>query len=198
MEKYRLYGELLTANLYKINSNQNLKEITVFNYYENKDILINLDNKISVSKNIERFFKKYNKLKNTLEIVTKQKQETQKEIDYIESIIFSLENSRNLQDISEIYEEVAGNLNFKKDLKTKNQIRNKKEKEIKVEPIDILGFKVYVGKNNVQNEYLSLKFAAKDDLWFHAQKIHGSHVILKTEGKDDIPDEVIYKCAELA
>ena len=198
MEKYRFYGELLTANLYKINSNQNLKEITVFNYYENKDILIKLDNKISVSKNIERFFKKYNKLKNTLEVVTKQKQETQKEIDYIESIIFSLENSRNLQDISEIYEEVASNLNFKKDLKNKNQIRNKKEKEIKVDPIDILGFKVYVGKNNVQNEYLSLKFAAKDDLWFHAQKIHGSHVILKTEGKDDIPDEVIYKCAELA
>lgn len=198
MEKFRLYGELLTANLYKINSNQNLSEITVFNYYENKDINIKLDNKVSVSKNIEKFFKKYNKLKNTLSIVTEQKKETQKEIDYIESIIFSLENSKNLQDISEVYEEVAENFEIKKNFKNKNQIKSKKQNEIKIEPIDVLGYKVYVGKNNMQNEYLSLKFAGREDLWFHAQKIHGSHVILKTNGQDDIPEEVIYKCASLA
>lgn len=198
MEKFRLYGELLTASLYKINSNQNLSEITVFNYYDNTDITIKLDNKISVSKNIEKFFKKYNKLKNTLNIVTEQKKDTQKEIDYIESIIFSLENAKNLQDISEIYEEVSNNLELKKNIKKSSQIKNKNSKEIKIEPIDILGFKVYVGKNNMQNEYLSLKFARREDLWFHAQKIHGSHVILKTEGKDDIPEEVIYECACLA
>lgn len=198
MEKFRLYGELLTANLYKINSNQNLSEITVFNYYENKDINIKLDNKVSVSKNIEKFFKKYNKLKNTLSIVTEQKKETQKEIDYIESIIFSLENSKNLQDISEVYEEVSENFEIKKNFKNKNQIKSKKQNEIKIEPIDVLGYKVYVGKNNMQNEYLSLKFAGREDLWFHAQKIHGSHVILKTNGQDDIPEEVIYKCACLA
>ncbi len=199
MEKYRLYGELLTANLYKINGNQNLSEITVFNYYDNKDITIKLDNRFSVSKNIERFFKKYNKLKNTLLIVTEQKKETQKEIDYIESIIFSIENAKYMRDISEIYEEVSNNLVVKKDLKKFNQVHsNQKEKEIKIEPIDILGFKVYVGKNNMQNEYLSLKFADRNDLWFHVQKIQGSHVILKTEGKDDIPEEVIYECARLA
>lgn len=199
MEKYRLYGELLTANLYKINSNQNLSEITVFNYYDNKDITIKLDNRFSISKNIERFFKKYNKLKNTLSIVTEQKKETQKEIDYIESIIFSIENAKNIRDISEIYEEVSNNLVVKRDFKKFNQIHNhQKGKEIKIEPIDVFGFKVYVGKNNMQNEYLSLKFADRNDLWFHAQKVQGSHVILKTEGKDDIPEEVIYECARLA
>ena len=198
MEKYRLYGELLTANLYKINGNQNLDKINVFNYYDDKEITIELDNRFSVSKNIEKFFKKYNKLKNTLEIVTEQKKETQKEIDYIESIIFSLENAKYMKDISGIYEEVSNNLVVKKDFKKFNQIHNKKEKEIKLEPIDILGYKVYVGKNNMQNEYLSLKFADRNDLWFHAQKIHGSHVILKTEGKEDIPEEVIYECAKLA
>ncbi len=199
MDKYKLYGELLTANLYKINSNQNLDKIIVFDYYNNEDITIKLDSRYSVSKNIERFFKKYNKLKNTLAIVTEQKKETQKEIDYIESIIFSLENAKYLRDISEIYDEVSKNLVVKKDLKKINQSNNRsKEKNIKIEPIDVLGFKVYVGKNNMQNEYLSLKFASKEDLWFHAQKVHGSHVILKTEGKDDIPEEVIYECARLA
>ena len=199
MEKYRLYGELLTANLYKINSNQNLDKIDVFNYYDNSEITIKLDNRVSVSKNIEKFFKKYNKLKNTLAIVTEQKKETQKEIDYIESIIFSLENAKYMQDISEIYEEVSNNLVVKRDFNKFNQIRNnKKGKEIKIESINILGFKVYVGKNNMQNEYLTLKFADRNDLWFHAQKIHGSHVILKTDGKEDIPEEVIYECAKLA
>lgn len=199
MEKYRLYGELLTANLYKINSNQNLDKIDVFNYYDNSEITIKLDNRVSVSKNIEKFFKKYNKLKNTLAIVTEQKKETQKEIDYIESIIFSLENAKYMQDISEIYEEVSNNLVVKRDFNKFNQIRNnKKGKEIEIESINILGFKVYVGKNNMQNEYLTLKFADRNDLWFHAQKIHGSHVILKTDGKEDIPEEVIYECAKLA
>ena len=195
MDKYRLYGELLTANLYQIDGNKNISEIEVYNYYENKNIIIELDNSITVSKNIERFFKKYNKLKNALNIVSEQKKEAEKEIDYIESIVFSLENSKNLQDIYEIYEEVYSNLNIKKNVKTKTRAKN--EKEIKIEPIDIQGFKVYVGKNNIQNEFLSLKFAKNDDLWFHAQKIHGSHVILKTNN-GDIPENVIYECARLA
>lgn len=200
MEDYRLYGELLTANLYRINSNQNLSEIEVLNYYNNENIVIKLDNKISISKNIEKFFKKYNKLKNTLTIVTEQKKETEKEIDYIESIIFSLENAKNLRDISEIYEEVSSNFEVKKKMKNAKQIRSKKSenKELEIEPIEFLGYKIYVGKNNIQNEYLSLKFANKEDLWFHAQKIHGSHVILKTDEKEDVPEEVLYKCAELA
>ena len=195
MDKYRLYGELLTANLYQIDGNKNISEIEVYNYYENKNIIIELDNSITVSKNIERFFKKYNKLKNALNIVSEQKKEAEKEIDYIESIVFSLENVKNLQDIYEIYEEVYSNLNIKKNAKAKTKVKN--EKEIKIEPIDIQGFKVYVGKNNIQNEFLSLKFAKNDDLWFHAQKIHGSHVILKTNN-EDIPENVIYECARLA
>ncbi len=200
MDKYRLYGELLTANLYKINANQILSEIEVFDYYKNENIIIKLDNKININKNIEKFFKKYNKLKNTLVIVTNQKQEAVRKIDYIESVIFSLDNSKTMQDINEIYEEVLQNFTTKKEMKLKKQKNpsKKKEQEIKLESIEVLGFKVYIGKNNLQNDYLTLKFANKNDLWFHTQKIHGSHVILKTEGKDDIPEEVLYKCASLA
>ena len=199
MEKYKLYGELLTANLYNINSNQNLSEIEVFNYYENKNIIIKLDSKVNVSKNIEKFFKKYNKLKNTLSIVSDQKRQAVREIDYIESIIFSLDSSKTMQDIDEIYEEVSENFVTKKEINLKKQKNvKKKDREIKIEPINVMGFNVYIGKNNIQNEFLTLKFASKEDIWFHTQKIHGSHVILKTEGIEEVPNEVLYECAKLA
>ena len=199
MEKYKLYGELLTANLYNINSNQNLSEIEVFNYYENKNIIIKLDSKVNVSKNIEKFFKKYKKLKNTLSIVSDQKRQAVREIDYIESIIFSLDNSKTMQDIDEIYEEVSENFVTKKEINLKKQKNvKKKDREIKIEPINVMGFNVYIGKNNIQNEFLTLKFASKEDIWFHTQKIHGSHVILKTEGIEEVPNEVLYECAKLA
>jgi len=201
MEKYKLYGELLTANLYKVNNNSNLKEITVENYYDNNSPLtIPLDNTVGVQKNVEKFFKKYNKLKNTLEIVSKQKKDAEKEIDYIESIVFSLENANDLEDISEIYEEVSETLNLKKKL-VQSHPQNKKLKlnaEHNFRVFDINGFKVYVGKNNVQNDYLTLKFASKKDYWFHTQTVHGSHVILKNSEDKEIDSETLYECAKLA
>jgi predicted ribosome quality control (RQC) complex YloA/Tae2 family protein len=157
-----------------------------------------LDSKINVSKNIEKFYKKYNKLKNTLKIVSEQKKEAEKEIDYIESVIYSLEESKTMEDINEIYEEVSENFVTKKDIKKISKVDSKKNRECQISSQDIGGYKVYVGKNNKQNDYLTLKFANKDDIWFHTQKIHGSHVILKTNGQDEIPDEVLYKCAEIA
>ena len=201
MEKYKLYGELLTANLYKVNNNSNLTEITVENYYDNNSPLtIPLDNTVGVQKNVEKFFKKYNKLKNTLEIVSEQKKEAEKEIDYIESIVFSLENANDLEDISEIYEEVSETLNLKKKL-VQSRPQNKKLKlnaEHNFRIFDIDGFKVYVGKNNIQNDYLTLKFATKKDYWFHTQTVHGSHVILKNPEDKEISPEVLYECAKLA
>lgn len=203
MDTYRMYGELLTANLYKINPYENLSKITVENYYENNTpITIPLDNKINVHKNIEKFFKKYNKLKNALIIVSEQKKETEKELDYIESIVFSIENAKSVNDIVDIYSEISENVITKKDVfkKQKNKVSKKKpkEKEIILQSTNIDGFTVYIGKNNVQNDYLSLKFANKNDLWFHTQKIHGSHVLLRNPENIEIPEEVLVKCATLA
>ena len=110
MDRFRLYGELLTANLYKFHGLPNTDKVEVENYYdENKVISIPLDKSIPVSKNIEKYFKKYNKLKNALLIVTEQKKETEKELDYIESIVFSIENSKNLSDLNENYFEISNN-----------------------------------------------------------------------------------------
>ncbi len=206
MDKFRLYGELLTANLYKLNSNENLENVEIENYYdENKLITIPLDKSISVQKNIEKYFKKYNKLKNALSIVSIQKKEAEKELDYIETIVFNLGNSKNLNDINEVYEEIAENVLGKKVISQKEKIKHLKKKpkneNIDLQPISIDEFKIYVGKNNIQNDYISLKLASPNDIWFHVQKLHGSHVLLKNPENleiSEIPENVLFNCALLA
>lgn len=205
MDKFRLYGELLTANLYKIDSSLNYKEFTVINYYDNNNpITIPLDKSISVQKNIEKYFKKYNKLKNALVIVSKQKKEAEQELNYIESIVFNLSNSKTLNDINEVYEEIAENVSTKKAIsKQEKNKQNKKSSSNKIEldSVEIDGYTVYIGKNNIQNDYISLRFSNPNDIWFHTQKIHGSHVLLRNPENldiEDIPENVLFNCARLA
>lgn len=205
MDKFRLYGELLTANLYKLSSNSNEDSISLENYYDNNNLItIPLDKSISIQKNIQKYFKKYNKLKNALEIVSEQKKEAEKELDYIGSIVFSLENAKNIHDLHEIYQEISENITTKKEV-LKNQKNISKKKIIDTtsdfDTIEIQGHTIYIGKNNIQNDYISLKLAKPNDIWFHTQKIHGSHILLRNpENLDfsDIPEDVLYKCACLA
>jgi len=202
MDTYRIYGEILTANLYKLNPNENLSQITLDNYYTNSEITIPLDNKINIQKNIEKYFKKYNKLKNALIVVGEQKKDAEKEINYMESIVFSLENAKHIDDIVEVYSEISENVVTKKEIikkeKNKKLKRKPKETEISLQSQNIDGFTVYIGKNNVQNDYLSLKFANTNDIWFHTQNVHGSHVLLRNPENLEIADETLLKCATLA
>ncbi len=199
MDKYKLYGELLTANLYRFHGDFADPEIVVENYYnENIPITIKLDPTISYSKNVEKFFKKYNKLKNTLNVVTIQKKETELELDYIESIIYSLSNAQTLEDIEEIHNEFSENEQMKKyNYKSFQKINTDNALTNNLKKIIINNYEVYIGKNNKQNDYLSLHYANKSDLWFHAQGFHGAHVILKTNGKTP-DDDTIFKCAQIA
>ena len=207
METYRLYGELITANLYKI-PNEHLKSIELENYYdENKKITIPLDERYLPSINAKRFFKKYNKLKNALEIVTVQKKETMQELDYIESVVYELEAATTTNEIAEILDEIAENDIFKE--KTKNLKTNKKQNKIKKSNLTknkntnfnplkykIDNFTLLVGRNNKENDYLTLKFSHKNDIWFHTKDIHGSHAVLKLDNQ--IPTEdILTKCAEI-
>lgn len=202
-EKYRLYGELLTANLYRFDNNAITNEVVVNNYYDNnKEITIPLDTRVSIQKNVEKYYKKYNKLKNTLDICSIQKKETEKELDYISSIVFNLKNARNLNDISGVYDEIKENVLTKKELtKNKPSSHNNQEDKIKIENITIDNYTIYIGKNNIQNDYLSLKFANSNDIWFHVQKMHGSHVLLRNSDNqeiDEIPENILYSCSKLA
>ena len=200
MDTYKLYGELITANLYRL-SNTHSSSIELENYYDNNNLIsIPLDTKYSANINAKKYFKKYTKLKNAFQVVSEQKIETEKELDYIESIVYELENSINLEDVQDIFEEISENVIFKEKLKKKekkNKI-SKKKKQQTFSPIefDIDGFKVYVGRNNKENDWLTLSFASKNDIWFQTKDIHGSHVILKVD--KPINDDILVKCAEIA
>ena len=201
MDKYRLYGELITANLYRLTNNHS-ENIEVENYYENnKKIIIPMDIRYTPSINAKRYFKKYTKLKNAFEIVTKQKVETEKELNYIESIVYELENSSCIEDVQDIFEEISENVVFKERIKKKENKKkkvSKKKKQQNFAPIEyeVDGYKVYVGRNNKENDWLTLSFANKTDIWFHTKDIHGSHVILKAD--DNVSDDILVKCAEIA
>ena len=202
MEQYRIYGELITSNLYQIDANVNKKSITLLNYYdENKPIDIPLDSTISVSYNAKKFFKKYHKLKNTLEIVTEQKKEAMQELDYLESIVYELENASSISELDEIYSEISENNIFK--VKEKSNVKKNKINKRKVhdtyEPLiyTVDGFELYVGKNNKQNDYITTKLGKNEDLWFHTKDIRGSHCLLKCNGSK-INESTIVACAEIA
>ena len=201
MDKYRLYGELITANLYRLTNNHS-ESIEVENYYENnKKIIIPMDIRYTPSINAKRYFKKYTKLKNAFEIVTKQKVETEKELNYIESIVYELENSSCIEDVQDIFEEISENVVFKERIKKKENKKkkvSKKKKQQNFAPIEyeVDGYKVYVGRNNKENDWLTLSFANKTDIWFHTKDIHGSHVILKADKL--ITDDILAKCAQIA
>lgn len=225
-EKYRLYGELITSNLYRI-PDYPQAEVTLENYYDNNNLItIPLDEKFSPSKNAKNFFKKYRKLQNTIAIVEKQKELSEAELSYLESIVYELEEVSTIEDIDNIYSEICDNLIFGKNANTVNnhvynshdKITNpKNSKSVKhssssnmPEKRDIDGYTVYIGKNNKQNDYLTCRLAQNSDIWFHTKDIHGSHVVLKNDSLHsssensstsctfNIPDSVLYKCASIA
>lgn len=209
MEKYRIYGELITANLYRI-PNKNLEEIKLENYYDNNNtILIKLDKRYSPSINAKRFFKKYSKLKNALAIVSEQKKDTLKELDYIESIVYELESSSSIDELTSIFDEISENDIFKeKTFKVNNTKKSKikkskltKNKEVSFNPIkySVDGYTVLIGRNNKENDYLTLKYASKNDIWFHTKDFHGSHTILKISNNLPYPnDNILVEVAKIA
>ena len=222
-EKYRLYGELITSNLYRI-PDYPQAEVTLENYYNNNNLItIPLDEKFSPSKNAKNFFKKYRKLQNTIAIVEKQKELSEAELSYLESIVYGLEEVSTIEDIDNIYSEICDNLIFGKNANTVNnhvynsqsKITNSKSSKQSnasnmPEKRNIDGYTVYIGKNNKQNDYLTCRLAQNSDIWFHTKDIHGSHVVLKTDSLHsssenssasctfNIPDSVLYKCASIA
>ena len=193
-DRYRVYGELLQTYGYEIK--QGDKNITVVNYYDNQEVTIPLDENLSAVENANRYFNKYNKLKRTYEASKKLVEESKNTLDHLLSLQNSIELATTEADISEIREEmiVSGYLKGRRDRKDSS----KKEKSKPLHFISSDGFHMYVGKNNLQNDRLTFKMAGAKDLWFHAKKMPGSHVIVKLEGKEDVPDATYEEAARLA
>lgn len=201
MEKYKLFGEILTANLYRL-SNVHYSSIELENYYDNNNLVsIPLDIRYSPSTNAKKYFKQYTKLKNALQIVSEQKLETQREINYLESITYELENCKTIEEVQNVVEEINENIIFKKKIRNTKKTSKafKKKKEQSYSPIEyhIRNYNVYVGRNNKENDWLTFSFANRNDLWFHVKDIPGSHVILKNNGTT-ITDDILVECAKIA
>ncbi|MDP5273353.1 Rqc2 family fibronectin-binding protein [Chengkuizengella axinellae] len=177
-DKYRIYGELLTAALHEINRGD--KEIEVINYYdENQEkIKIPLNQKLSPSENAQFYFKKYTKSKNSVSVVKEQIEVTKQEIEYIESVLQQM-SSASITDIDEIREELMEQGYIRK-RKTSNRKKKKSNKPSLTCYTSSEGVQIYVGKNNLQNEYLTNRFADYRDTWLHTKDIPGSHVVIKS------------------
>ncbi len=191
-DKYRIYGELI--NTYGYNIVAGSESFVALNYYTNEEITIPLDATLTPSENAVKYFNRYNKLKRTFEAESKLVEETRQEIKHLESIATALDIATSEDDLAQLKEELmeAGYIH--------KRPANSKIKKIVTKPLHYIssdGFDIYVGKNNFQNDELTFKFANGNDWWFHAKDMAGSHVILRTNGKE-IPDRTYEEAASLA
>lgn len=195
--KYKLFGELITSNIYCIP--KNIEKVSLLNYYSNDNqyVEISLDKNLSPQENAQRYFRRYTKSKKAHVHAKKQLKETHLELEYLESVYHNLENSKSLQEIDEIRQELifAGYLVAKKKNKYKNKKDTQASSPLKFKSSD--GLIIYVGKNNVQNDNLTFKTASSNDIWLHTKNIPGSHVIIK-KIKGDIPSSTLQEGALLA
>ena len=194
-EKYKVYGELLTTYGYELKGGE--KSLTCENYYTSKEITIPLDETKSAVDNAKRYFEKYAKLKRTFEALTIQIKETQEEIEHLESISNALDIARYEEDLAAIRKELGDTGYMKKYVDKKKGNAKKTPKSKPLHYLSSDGFDMYVGKNNYQNDELPFKVATGNDWWFHAKGNAGSHVIVKTQGKD-LPDRTFEEAARLA
>ena len=190
-DKYKVYGELI--HTYGYNLEEGTKELEALNYYTNEMITIPLDPQKTPQENAKKYFEKYNKLKRTNEALSALTKEVHDEIEHLESVANALDIARAEEDLVQIKEELIES----------GYIRRKggsKKVKITSRPFHYIssdGFSMYVGKNNLQNEELTFKFAVGNDWWFHAKGRPGSHVIVKTGGKE-LPDATFEEAARLA
>lgn len=193
-DKYKVYGELITA--YGYNVNAGAKELVCDNYYTGEKITIPLKTEKNAMDNAKDYFERYNKLKRTYEALTTLTKETKDELNYLISVKNALDIANMEGDLKQIKQELIESGY----VKGKGHGKEKKN-QVKSKPLHYMssdGFDIYVGKNNFQNEELSFQLADGKDMWFHAKTVPGSHVIVKTRGESELPDSTYEEAAKLA
>ena len=184
-DNYRLYGDLIMANLYNFSNYS--KFIDVYDYENDKNIKIELDETKTLKENANNFYKLYNKGKNAIAKITELTSQLYAQIQYYEQILYSLDIAESITDLKSVQSEIEPD----------NPKGRKEHTKASFEPmeLEIEGFKVFVGKNNRQNDYIVSKLSKDEDFWFHTKDCAGSHVLLKCENPSD---DLLLKCANLA
>ena len=188
-EEYKLYGELLTTNLYQ--KKDYSSQIEVLNYFTGVNVTIELDPTKTLNENAQRYFKLYTKSKTTKEKSEEMLSELEMEREYLENVLYSIERAVSLKEL----EDIKGELGLLK--LTPHPTPLPRERECELLKFEINGFEVYVGKNNKQNDYIISKLSKDEDYWFHTRLCAGSHVLLKV--RESEPDEkTLFECCKLA
>ena len=185
--EYKKYGDLITANIYKLR--RGMESFSAVDYTDEScpTIQIKLDSRLDPSKNAQRMYKLYNKCKTAKSVLTEQIEIWERELLYLESVRSFLERAESEQDLIDIRDELyrSGYASKMKDYKP--------QKKMKLRPMQYKtsgGYPLFVGRNNLQNDELTFRIAEKQDIWFHVKDIPGSHVIMVTDGEE--PSEVDY------
>ena len=191
-EKYKNIGDILAANMHQIK--YGMKKITVFDFYNNEEVTINLDPLLSPNDNLNFYYNKYNKGKRTILALDSRFLDIQNEIRYFEEIKMFIEKENDFIGIEEIENELnlsnSGN-------KIKNKIKLNKSKKRELLSFDYKGFQIFVGRNNKENEEISFSKGQPNDIWMHIKDIPGSHVLILRNNKE-VPEDVLLHAANLA
>lgn len=196
-EQYRILGELLTANLYRVSPGQST--VTVENFYseDQEPVTIELDPSISPADNAQKYFRLYSKAKNSLTVTRLQLEAAKAEIDYLQDVQAAIELAESISELEEIREELIAEGYIKEKSQPK---RKKPKKQTPAPPLRFNssdGIPIFVGRNNRQNDHLTFSVASSGDIWLHVKDIPGSHVIIKSGGKP-VPDTTLEEAAKLA
>ena len=201
-DKYRLYGELLNAYGYSIPPGE--KSCEVDNYYTGEKMTIPLDPALTPQQNAKKYFDRYARMKRTSEALTSLTEQVKAEIDHLRSIQNALEFSTTDSDLSQIRQEMEESGYLRRKYAGQNSGRKvNRSRPPQSRPLHYIssdGYDIYVGKNNLQNEEITFRMADSRDIWFHANDMPGSHVLLRAGGKtmDEIPDRAFEEAASLA
>ena len=189
-DDYRIKGDLLYASLHLMQ--KGMTSVEVDNYYDNTKMKITLDPKLDPKANAQKYYQKYQKAKNSIDILHQQIELTEKEIDYFDSLITAMAQA-SYYDALEIKEELE-NEGYLKKKKQRNTIRKKRIPQFK-KYLTKDSIEIDIGKNNLQNDYLTFKYAHRYDMWFHAKDMPGSHVIVKAQDLDEYTIRLAAKIA---
>ena len=193
-ERLRQLGDIVTANLHRIQKGQTVLEAEDFYDEEMKTIQIPISNILSPQQNAAKFYKDYARMKTAEKELTRQIELGGQELGYLRSVLDELNRAGSEQELEEIRQELQQGGYVRQDT-GKKRVKQSKLPPLRFESTD--GFPIYVGRNNRQNDELTFKMARKDDIWLHAQKVHGSHVIIACAGSP-VPDDTVTQAAQLA
>ena len=193
-DKYKICGDLLTANMYRVKFG--MDEVCVENYYDNNsELKIKLDPNISPSQNAQKYYKKYNKAKVTEKYAEEQIVGAEEELEYLETVQESILKAESPRDLSEIKEELAEQGYISN---TASKKKKKTQKSMPMKFISSDGYEILVGRNNKQNDEVTIRMSYSTDIWLHTKNIPGSHTLIRTNGSGEVPDSTILEAAQLA